>query len=125
MKKITFLLILLVIAATSFSSNDRAVLEVSPTKYELGNIKNNEIKSMQFICTNTGNAPLILYNVSVSCGCVTTEWEKKPILAGESSTINVCFNPRTKHGVTINSIYIQSNAINDLEIVRIYSKVTQ
>ncbi len=125
MKKIAYLLILLVIAIPSLSSNDRAVLEVSPTKYELGNMKKDEIRSMQFICTNTGNAPLILYNVSVSCGCVTTEWEKKPILAGESPTINVYFNPKTKHGVTINSIYIQSNACNDLEIVRIYSNVTQ
>lgn len=37
----------------------------------------------EFILSNTGNAPLVLMDVTTSCGCTSVEYDKKPVQPGE------------------------------------------
>ncbi len=63
-----------------------------------------------FRFTNTGKVPLILNNVTASCGCTTSEWSKEPILPGKNGYIRVTFNPKNRPGSFSKTIQINSNA---------------
>ena len=51
-----------------------------------------------FEFTNTGNEPLILNNVSASCGCTTPEWTRTPIAPNATGSIKVSYNPKNRPG---------------------------
>lgn len=40
---------------------------------------------------NTGTKPIVIYNITSSCGCTTPEWRKEPILPGKEGTIKVTY----------------------------------
>ncbi|MDE5637941.1 MAG: DUF1573 domain-containing protein [Alistipes sp.] len=100
-----------------------AELCIAPAKYDLGTIHRKDKRTLSFEYANKGDAPLVIVDVDVSCGCVVPEWSKEPLLPGQSAVMTVEFDPKTKMGTTINSIYIRSTAKNSLEVVRIYAVV--
>jgi ATPase subunit of ABC transporter with duplicated ATPase domains len=63
--------------------------------HDFGTIKADTDNKATFIVTNTGNNPLILEDVSASCGCTTAEKPEKPILPGKSDKISVVFHPNS------------------------------
>jgi len=72
-----------------------------------------------FTFTNTGNAPLVIHQAISSCGCTVPEYTMEPIAPGQTGTLNVTYNGKTKRpGVFKKSITIHSNAANTP--VRIY-----
>lgn len=42
--------------------------------------------------TNTGDKPLVISNVTVSCGCMKADWTKDPIPAGERGEVTAVFD---------------------------------
>jgi len=65
-----------------------------------------------FHFSNTGNAPLILTDVSTSCGCTLAEnWTKSPLSPGEKGTIKVRFDSRGRVGSNRKEIFVVTNAI--------------
>lgn len=62
--------------------------------HDFGNIKVDTDNNATFIVTNTGKNPLIIEDVSVSCGCTTAEKPEKPIAPGKSDKISVVFHPK-------------------------------
>lgn len=47
-----------------------------------------------FEFTNTGEKPLVITKIDVSCGCIETDYVKTPIMKGESSKIKSCFESK-------------------------------
>lgn len=45
-----------------------------------------------FKVTNTGNKPLVISNVTTSCGCTDAEWTQSPIAPGASGTVSATFD---------------------------------
>lgn len=45
-----------------------------------------------FTVKNLGSKPLVIYTVTVSCGCTEAEWTKAPIAKGQKGTISVVYN---------------------------------
>jgi hypothetical protein len=62
--------------------------------HDFGKIKVDQDHPATFVVTNTGENPLIIEDVSVSCGCTTAEKPEKPILPGKSDKISVIFHPK-------------------------------
>ncbi len=62
--------------------------------HDFGNIKVDTDNNATFVVTNTGKNPLIIEDVSVSCGCTTAEKPEKPIAPGKSDKISVIFHPK-------------------------------
>ena len=77
----------------------------------------------EFKFTNTGKAPLILSNVTASCGCTVPDWPKGPILPGKTSSIKVKYNTALV-GIFNKSITVNSNAINNITVLQIKGNVT-
>lgn len=105
----------------SFKRNsEKAFLSIQKV-FDFGEVDKNEIlfKEISIGVENTGNAPLVLEKVDVSCGCMKPSYTKYPIKKGEKGCINVIVNTKNQSGIFNKSIIIQSNAKNHLEIIRI------
>lgn len=100
--------------------------EISFDKLEndYGIIKKGADGSCEFVYKNTGKEPLVLSDVSSSCGCTVPTWPKEPILSGKSRTIKVVYDTK-KAGVISKTITVMSNAKNGIIILSIKGMVTE
>ena len=62
-----------------------------------------------FVFENRGNAPLMIQDVSVDCGCTVPKYSTNAIAPGEKGSINVTFNSKGKIGMQERVITILTN----------------
>jgi hypothetical protein len=94
-------------AVTTKSSN--ASIKFENTSHSFGNIIEGQIARYDFKFVNTGTAPLILSNVSASCGCTTPKWPREAIAPGKSAVITAEYNSQGRPGTFTKSIFVKSN----------------
>ena len=92
-------------------------------EHNYGTIQNGGDGNSAFTFTNKGQKPLLLSNVSASCGCTVPEWPKEPILPGKSGSIKVTYNTAII-GSFRKTITVSSNAANSTVVLTIYGNVT-
>ena len=61
--------------------------------HDFGTIKEGSTNKVLFKVTNTGKRPLVISDVSASCGCTTPKKPEYPIAPGKSDVIEVVFLP--------------------------------
>jgi hypothetical protein len=122
---LSLLLALLVLTGTSQAQQavDGAEITFAENSKNFGDITQGDVVEHTFNFENTGNQPLIISNVLVTCGCTATDWPKDPISAGKSSEITVRFDSKGKSGAQNKIITVVSNAVNPREKVSIKSNV--
>ena len=104
-------------SATTASKNG-PVLTWDKSTHDFGNMEQGDVLEHTFKFTNTGNEPLVITNVQVSCGCTTPKgWPRDPVMPGGSGELTVAFNSTGKMGAQTKPVTIVSNAINDAKIV--------
>ncbi|MPR35722.1 DUF1573 domain-containing protein [Cytophagaceae bacterium SJW1-29] len=79
------------------------------TTYQFGEIKEGEIVEHAFKFKNGGQFPLIINNVTASCGCTIPEWPREPIAPNEEAAIMVRFNSKGKPGPQVKTITVYAN----------------
>lgn len=89
------------------------VLTLKETSHDFGDIRQGDVVEHVFEFTNTGNEPLIIQDVRITCGCTQPKWPKEPIMPGAKGEIKVGFNSAGKMGIQTKSLPIISNAVND------------
>ena len=100
------------------------VINFEKTTHDYGTIVKEGDGTCEFKFKNTGVEPLILSNVTSSCGCTVPEWPREPILKGKSNTIKVRYD--TKRVGPINkTITVTSNATNASVQLRIIGTVVE
>ena len=83
---------------TSAESTEVEVAEGTPSfafedeNWDFGDINEGDPAVHIFKFTNTGEAPLVIYNATGSCGCTVPKWSKEPIAPGATGEIKVSFN---------------------------------
>jgi hypothetical protein len=87
----------------------QAKMEIPETKKNFGFVKRGEIIRNEYEIINTGNAPLIISDIEISCSCTTAEFSKEPILPGKKSKVVVIFNTTTVYGRQDRIVYVNSN----------------
>ena len=94
------------------------------TLVDLGSMVEGAQKGVSFTYTNTGKAPLVLADVSTSCGCtVARDWPKHPIGAGKSGQIHVNFDSRDRQGTNEKTIFVVANTIPSVTELTLLSDV--
>lgn len=132
MKKLKIFLTIISICSISFAQNTNAdknqsnepKIEFVKTIHDYGTIKKGADGSCEFIFKNTGNEPLILSNVTSSCGCTVPTWPKDPILPGQSGTIKVMYDTK-RIGAISKTVKVMSNAITDAVDLQIKGNVIE
>jgi hypothetical protein len=78
--------------------------------YDFGTIQEGPTAEHEFEFTNTGKEPIIISNVSASCGCTTPSYSKDPVLPGKKGTIKAIYNTQGRVAPFTKTITITSNA---------------
>ena len=90
MKRILFLLSILF--AVGISVNAQPKISFEKESQDLGYILWRIPAKVKYEFTNTGDKPLVISNVTVSCGCMEADWTKEPIPAGEKGEVTAIFD---------------------------------
>lgn len=85
-------------------------VQMIDTVYDFGNVTEGENVEFSYRFKNTGTNPLIVTNVSASCGCTVPEKPEAPIKPGETGFIKVKFNSEGRPGATHKTVTVLSNA---------------
>jgi len=94
--------------------------------HEFGKVKVDTDNKATFVVTNTGKNPLIIEDVSVSCGCTTAEKPEKPIAPGKSEKISVVFHPKPGQLKEQNkTITVTANTTPNIVVLEIKSFVEE
>ncbi|MEL6537479.1 MAG: DUF1573 domain-containing protein [Bacteroidota bacterium] len=112
MKKYAFLLMVMALPAMGWAqeASAGAAIEFEEKEFNFGDITQGDKVEHTFTFTNTGNAPLILSNVLVTCGCTATDWPKAAIMPGTEGEIKVTFNSTGKMGMQSKPVTVLSNS---------------
>ncbi len=78
--------------------------------YDFGKVSEGEIVEYNYRFKNSGNKPLVVSNVTASCGCTVPEKPEEPVQPGETGFIKVKFNSDKRVGEAHKTIMVQSNA---------------
>ncbi len=86
-------------------------LEFSSSKWDFGTIAEDggEV-SHTFEFENRGSTPIVIITVHTTCGCTSTNYTRKPIVAGERSTLEVSYDPMNRPGEFAKTISILTSA---------------
>ena len=93
----------------SNAKSSNASIKFNNTSHSFGNIIEGQIARHEFKFTNEGTEPLMLDNVSASCGCTTPKWPREPIAPGQSSVIIAEYNSQGRPGTFTKNIFVKSN----------------
>jgi hypothetical protein len=89
-----------------------AVISWDKGTFDFGDVTEGDKVSHTFKFTNTGNTPLVLTNVEVTCGCTTPKgWPRDPIAPGSTGELTVAFNSTGKSGKQNKVITVTSNSV--------------
>lgn len=91
--------------------------------FDFGTIKEGEVVEHTFKFKNEGKEPVILAQVTASCGCTTPSYTVDPILPGKEGDIKVSFNSAGQPGVQQKIVTVSSNAENAVTTVQLKGTV--
>ncbi len=101
-------------------------LEFNELRHEFGDVKADTDNKTEFIVTNTGNMPLIISDVSASCGCTTPKKPEGPIAPGESDVIAVNFHPKANQlGDNTKTVTVTANTMEKVHKLEIHANVLE
>jgi hypothetical protein len=83
--------------------------EFPAMEYDFGTINEGQVVEHVFNFTNNGQAPLVISNITASCGCTSPDWTKTPVKPGEEGFVKVVFNSTAKSGSQAPTVTIQAN----------------
>ena len=90
---------------------DGPVISFAQSKFDFCTIKEGEVVKHTFTFKNTGNQPLLISEVRVTCGCTTPDWTKMPVAPGQTGFITAQFNSNGRPGQNQKVITVVSNSV--------------
>jgi len=99
----------LVIGALPLHAFSQPKAEFTSQTVDFGTVIEGTVCKYTFKFRNTGNKPLIITNVSVTCGCTVPRWSQEPIPAGDTSSVFIEFNTFNKMGLVEKGVNLTTN----------------
>ncbi len=100
-------------------------LYFAKTVHNFGTISEEKKVSFRFEFENLGDEPVLIQDVSTTCGCTASEWSKAPIGKGKKGFITVIFNPKNRAGAFSKSAFVKlsASAPNDVILLKIKGEI--
>lgn len=96
--------------ARNSSDTQRPEAFFPDTIWDLGVVAEGSTFDHVFLMKNTGNGPLVLADVTATCGCtVARNWPKTPIAPGEEIEIELTYDSRGRQGEIDSKILVVAN----------------
>lgn len=110
MKQIVFVLIGFLILSGTVTAQNKAVIYADEVSFDFGTIAEEAgLATHIFAVKNTGNTPLVITRVTVSCGCTTPGWTKAPIAPGKTGEVSITYDPKGRPGPFSKTASVYSN----------------
>lgn len=125
-KVLAFLLSVVIISSSIFcnAQQKRATASFTDESHDFAKINEADgDATFQFTFTNTGGEPLILKNVTASCGCTTPSYSREPVLPGAKGFITVTYHPQNRPGHFSKTITVTSNGDPETQQLNISGEV--
>ena len=123
MKKLIAIAIF-VFAGFAVQAQETAKIEFKSEVIDYGEIMRGSDGVRVFEFTNTGNAPLVITDVTSSCGCTIPEKPEGPIAPGEAGQIKVKYDTN-RVGPIRKTVTVYSNADVPAKSIKIKGKVLE
>ncbi|WP_187264695.1 DUF1573 domain-containing protein [Pontibacter beigongshangensis] len=98
-------------------------LTFDEAEYNFGDITQGDVVEHVFKFKNTGNQPLVIERVDVTCGCTTPSWTKEPVMPGKTGFVTAKFNSAGKMGQQKKAITVHSNNADGAKYVYIVTNI--
>lgn len=79
------------------------------TDRNLGIIEEGQKLEVVFEFTNKGKKPLVIKNVTATCGCTVPEIPKEPVMPGQKGFIKAVFDSQGRPGMNNKTITVDAN----------------
>lgn len=89
--------------------NAQAKMDIDDSKKNFGFVKKGEVVRLPYVITNKGTEPLLISNVEIECSCTTAEYDKKPLLPQQSTTLTVVFDTKSTYDRQDRVVLVRSN----------------
>ncbi|NDV56512.1 DUF1573 domain-containing protein [Bacteroides sp. 519] len=122
MKRILFSMFILATIFTNAWSQAR--LTSNKETHSFGQIEWKKPVTVEYVITNTGDAPLVLSNITTSCACAVADWTQTPIAPGGKGFVKATFDAKAL-GRFHKSIGIYSNAPTNLVYLHFTGEVVR
>ncbi len=124
MKQAFLIVTMCLITWSTFAQKNekQAVLVFQSTEIDYGEIEQDANGEREFHFTNKGKAPLIISNVSSTCGCTVPSKPEEPILPGKTGVIKVKYDTH-RVGPIMKTITVTSNASEPIMELKIKGTV--
>lgn len=66
-------------------------IQLNETSVDMGKFDWHKEQKAIFTIANTGSNPLVIIDVSTSCGCVSASYSKEPVRPGKEISLNVTY----------------------------------
>jgi hypothetical protein len=114
MRRIVFVLLLIVIASLNVSAKGTAkktapVIVLTETTWDFGKLPEGKILRRDVLITNKGNKTLEIESLIEGCGCLTVSIDKTKILPGKQAKMKVEYDSTGSSGEIERTVQIMSN----------------
>jgi len=89
---------------------------------DVGYVMQNKPITVNYTFTNDGDQPLVIEDITTSCGCTAAKHSQEPVLPGESSSIAVTYNAG-KPGAFHKSVRVKTSADENYTVLTISGEV--
>ncbi len=94
------------------------------TTHNFGKIKESGGKvEYTFKFKNMGAEPIVINDISSTCGCTVPMWSKEPVPPGGTGLVKTVFDPVRRPGVFHKTVTVKSNAENSPIVLHINGEV--
>lgn len=108
-------------AATQTATVDESKLTtiqwIDSIQQDLGTVKEGQTPEISWRFRNTGDQPLVIQNVSATCGCTVAEKPEQPVLPGEEGVIKAKFNSNGRVGPNKKEVVVVANTKEQQQLV--------
>lgn len=122
MKKLIAIAVFVLAGVGVATAQNTAKMEFKSETIDYGEIKKGSDGVRVFEFTNVGNAPLVIENVTSSCGCTIPKKPEEPIMPGETGEIQVEYDTK-RVGPIRKTVTVYSNADVPTKALKIKGKV--
>jgi len=105
------------------TDSTQAFLKAPVRSFNFGVISQYDIQNHSFEITNEGSETMEILAIESECGCTVADPEKTVLLPGESTKINVKFDPKGKTGIQSTSIKIFHTADKEALVLNVSAEV--
>lgn len=107
-----FLLCTLALLGLSFASQAQPKIDFEKKNQKFEKVKADTTISFDFFYFNTGDQPLIITDIKVSCDCTVPTFTQEPVFPGKREKVHVTFDTRGKIGYQDRILYVHGNMPN-------------